>query len=59
MGPDDSISDVVEAVSFDETLGEIERVFNEDLSEDLTIPINSIEMYEVIAEFERKISGGG
>ena len=55
VDPDDSISSVVDVVSFDETLGEIERVAGEGLSEDRTIPVNSVEVYEVIAEFGRMI----
>ena len=55
MGHDEEIGNAVEAVSFDETLGEIERVVEGGLSEDRVIPVNSVEMYEVIANFEWKI----
>ena len=50
MGPEDTINGTVEVVSFNDTLEEIERLVREDLSEDQTIPVNSIDMYEVIAE---------
>ena len=43
----------MEAVSFDDTLGEIGKVVEGGLSEDRVIPVNSIDMYEVIADFER------
>ena len=54
MGHDERIGEVVEAVSFDDTLGEIERVVEGGLSEDRVIPVNSVEMYGVIADFERE-----
>ena len=41
----------MEAVSFDDTLGELQEVFGEDLKEDQTIPVYSERMYEVIANF--------
>ena len=44
----------MKAVSFDDTLGEIERVVEGGLSEDRVILVNSVEMYEVIADFERE-----
>ena len=53
LGPDDEIGDVVEVASFDDTLGENKRVVEEILSEDQIL--NSDEMYEVIAIFEREI----
>ena len=43
-GLDDEISGAVEAVSFDNTLGEIARAAEEDLSEDRVIPVNFGEM---------------
>ena len=52
MELDETISSIVEAVLFDNTLGEMERVTSMDLTEDEVIPVNSIEMYEVIPEFE-------
>ena len=55
LGHDEEIGNAVEAVSFDETLGEIERVVEGGLSEDRVIPVNSIKMYEVIADFKREI----
>ena len=42
LGPNDEISGFVEAVSFDDTLGEIEKVLLGDLSEDRTILVNSV-----------------
>ena len=45
----------VEAVSFDNTLGEIGRVANEGLNEDQVIPVGTVEMYEVIADFGEMI----
>ena len=41
----------MEAVSFDDTLGELRKVIGEGLSEDRTVPVSSMEMYEVIADF--------
>ena len=38
MDPDNTISGNVEAVSFDDTLGEIRKVIEGDLSDDRTIP---------------------
>ena len=58
MGPKDTINGGVEAVSFDDTLGEIDRVVEEDLSEDRRILVNLVEMYEVIADFGKKIGAG-
>ena len=55
LGPEEGVREVVEAVSFDDTLGEIGKVVEGDLSEDRVIPVNSIDMYEVIADFERRI----
>ena len=43
----------MEAVSFDDTLGEFWKVFGEGLSEDRKIPVSSKKMYEVIADFGR------
>ena len=57
LEPEDTISGVVEAVSFDNTLGEIERVVEEGLGEDRVRLVNSVEMYEVIANFEMQESG--
>ena len=51
LGPDDKISSAVEAVSFDDTLGEIGRVADEGQSEDRVIPVGTMEMYEVIVDF--------
>ena len=43
----------MEAVSFNDTLREIGRVVEGGLSEDRVIPVNSIDMYEVISDFEK------
>jgi hypothetical protein len=43
----------VEAVSFDDTLGELWKVVEEGLSEDRTIPVGSEQTYEVITDFGR------
>ena len=43
----------MEAVSFDDTLGRLGKVVDEDLNEDRMIPVCSEEMYEVIADFGR------
>ena len=51
LGPDDKISGIVKAVSFDDILREIGKVIEEGLSEGQTIPVGSIHEYEVIAEF--------
>ena len=53
LEPRRRIGEAVEAVSFDDTLGEIGKVVKGGLSEDQVIPVNSIDMYEVIADFER------
>ena len=53
LSHDEGIGEAVEAVSFDDTLGEIGKVVEGGLSEDRVIPVNSIDMYEVIADFER------
>ena len=53
MSDDEGIEEVVEPVSFDDTLGEIGRVVKGGLNEDRVIPVNSVDMYEVIADFER------
>ena len=51
----DEIGSATEAVSFHDTLGEIRRVAKKGLSEDWVIPVGTVEMYEVIADFEEKI----
>ena len=55
LGPDEEVKGAVEAVSFDDTLGEIREVVEEGLSEDRVIPVNTIDMYEVIADFEAEV----
>ena len=54
LSHDEGIGEAVEVVSFDDTLGEIGRVVEGGLSKDRVIPVNSIDMYEVIADFERE-----
>ena len=51
LGPREEINGAVEAVSFDDTLGELREVVGEGLKEDQTIPVCSERMYEVIADF--------
>jgi hypothetical protein len=58
LGPHEEISGAVEAVSFDDTMGELRKVFEEGLSEDRTVPVCSKRMYEVIAEFGRGLGSG-
>jgi hypothetical protein len=53
LGPEEEINGAVEAVSFDDTLGELRKVVEEGLSEDRTIPVGSGQTYEVIADFGR------
>ena len=53
LSHNEEIREAVEAVSFDDTLGEIGNVVEGGLSEDRVIPVSSIDMYEVIADFER------
>ena len=48
MGHDEGTCNAMEVVSFDDNLGEIERVVEGGLSEDWVIPVNSVEMYEVL-----------
>ena len=43
----------MEEVSFDDTTGEIGKVVEGGLSEDRVIPVSSIDMYEVIVDFEK------
>ena len=45
----------MEAVSFDDTLGELREVLEEGLSEDQTIPVSSKRMYEVITDFGERV----
>jgi hypothetical protein len=45
----------MEAVSFNDTLGELRKVVEEGLSEDRTIPVGSEQTYEVIADFGRAL----
>ena len=49
---DEEIGEAVEVVSFDNTLGEIGEVVEGGLSEDRVRPVGSMDMYEVIADFE-------
>ena len=58
MGPDNRIGGIVEAISFNDTLGEIGRVIEEGLSEDQVVLVSSIELYEVIADFRRMVKLG-
>ena len=53
LGPGEEINGAVEAVYFDDTLGELLEVVGEGLKEDQTIPVCSEEMYEVIADFNK------
>ena len=55
---EDSFSSAVEAVLFDNTLGEIGRGANEGLNGDRIIPVSTVEMYEVIADFGEMIGSG-
>ena len=54
LSHDEGIGEAVEAVSFDDTLREIRRIVEGGLNKDQAILINSIDMYEVIADIERK-----
>jgi hypothetical protein len=51
LGANEEISGAVEAVSFDDTIGELRRVLEEGLEEDRTIPVCLEHTYEVIADF--------
>jgi hypothetical protein len=53
LGPNEEISGAVEAVSFDDTIGELWRMLEGGLSEDRIIPMCSGQTYEVIADFRR------
>ena len=53
LSHNEEIREAVEAVSFDDTLGEIGDVVERGLSEDRVIPVSSIDMYEVISDFEK------
>jgi hypothetical protein len=39
LGPDEEISGAVEAVTFNDTVGELRQVVKEGLDEDWTIPV--------------------
>jgi hypothetical protein len=56
LGPDKEISGPVEAVSFDDTVGELRWVVEEGLVEDRTIQVGSEHTYEVIADFVRGLA---
>ena len=58
LGEDDTISGAMEAVSFDDTLGEMERIVASGLNEDKVIPVNSVDMYTAIEELGRLIEKG-
>ena len=45
----------MEAVSFDDTLGDLRNVLKEDLSEDRTILVSSEKMYDIIDDFEERV----
>ena len=51
LGPDEDISGAVEAVSFDHTLREIERLVEENLNKDRVVLVKSVEIYEVMRDF--------
>ena len=51
LSHDEGIGEAVEVASFDDTLGEIGEVVKGGLSEDRVIPVNTIDMYEVISYF--------
>ena len=55
LGPQRRDQWAVEAVSFDDTLRKIKEVVSGDLSEERTIPVNLVEMYEPITEFRQMI----
>ena len=55
LDPDEEISGAVEAISFDDTLGELRKVIGEGLREDRTILVILMGMYEVIADFGERI----
>ena len=57
MSHDEGIGEAVEAVSFDDALDEIGKVVEGVLGKDRVIPVNSIDMYEVIANFKRGTKG--
>ena len=53
LGPGEEINGAMEAVSFDDTLGELREVVGGGLEEDRKIPVCSARMYEVIADFSK------
>ena len=57
MSHNEEIREAMEVVSFDDSLGEIGNVVEGGLSEDRVIPVSSIDMYEVMADFERRKHG--
>ena len=48
----------MEAVSFDDALGEMERIVTSGLNEDKVILVNSVDMYTTIKELGRLIEKG-
>ena len=59
IGPANKINNAVEeAVSFDDSLGEIKRMVTGGLIEDRMIPVHLIDMYEDITEFGQMIRAG-
>ena len=53
LSHDEGIGEAVDAISLDDTLGEIRKVVEGGLREDRVFPVKSIDMYEVIADFKR------
>jgi hypothetical protein len=58
LGPDEEIKGAVEAISFDDTVGELRQVVEEGLDGDRTIPVGSERTYQVIADFVRGLGMG-
>jgi hypothetical protein len=58
LGPDEEISGAVEAVTFNDTIGELRQVVEEGIDEDRTFPVGSEQTYEVIADFVRGLETG-
>ena len=55
LGPHNEIGNIVEAVSLDDTMGDLRNVLEEGFIEDRTIPVSSKTMDEVIADFGERV----
>ena len=58
LEPNELISGVLEEVSFADTIAELEKIVGiENYTKSEDVRLHSVEMYELIAEFERALDG--